>query len=339
MAALTLQQQSELGDTRFRDGRHVFKKSKLFTSQRLTRFNTFENTLKSVHNQTHHLSSMFCSLLKQVKPAQFKTATSSSLRLFSSSSQVLSGHSKWATIKHKKAANDAARSQQTHKMALKITAFAKQGGTDLGTNLQLAYAVDKAKEMSVPKKVIENAIKRGSGELKNDAKMETVIYEGLAPGGVAVVIEAYTDNKNRSIGFVRPCFNKFSLNMTPTLYMFERKGMILLDVKDTTFDDAFEELLELGCEDINEVEPEEGETQEGNLIEIISSPTDFGKIAKQLKDEGKYTIKDMQIGYHPIEDMMVEVTDEDTKASLEKFIGMLEDVDDVTQVYTNLKEE
>ncbi|GMG55839.1 unnamed protein product [Ambrosiozyma monospora] len=168
--------------------------------------------------------------------------------------------------------------------------------------------------------------------------MENVVYEGLAPGGVAVVIEAYTDNKNRSIGFVRPCFNKFSLNMTPTLYMFERKGMILLDVKDTTFDDAFEELLELGCEDINEVEPEEGETQEGNLIEIISSPTEFGKIAKQLKDEGKYTIKDMQIGYHPIEDMMVEVTDEDTKASLEKFIGMLEDVDDVTQVYTNLKE-
>ncbi|GMG20920.1 unnamed protein product [Ambrosiozyma monospora] len=128
---------------------------------------------------------MFCGLLKQVKPAQFKASTSSSLRLFSTSSQVLSGHSKWATIKHKKAANDAARSQQTHKMALKITAFAKQGGPDLGTNLQLAYAVDKAKEMSVPKKVIENAIKRGSGDLKNDAKMENVVYEGLAPGGVA----------------------------------------------------------------------------------------------------------------------------------------------------------
>ncbi|GMF39465.1 unnamed protein product [[Candida] boidinii] len=136
-----------------------------------------------------------------------------SVRFLSNSAAIFAGHSKWANIKHKKAANDAAKANASFKISRKITMLGKQGGTDLSTNLGLAYTIEKAKELSIPKRVIEAALKRASGELKNDAKVETVIYEGLAPGGVAVVIEAITDNKNRTIGFIRPVFNKVKLSL------------------------------------------------------------------------------------------------------------------------------
>lgn len=220
--------------------------------------------------------------------------------------------------------------------------MAKMGGADLAQNIQLANAIDKAKSMSIPKKVIESAIKRGTGELKSTEKMETVLYEGLAPGGVSVVIEAITDNKNRTIGYVRPCFNKFNLNMSPTLYQFERKGVILLDVGEKTSDDVFEEMLELGCEDINEIEHNDenellSERKDGNLIELVTDPKDFGRIAKELKD--KYKIKEMNIEYVPNEDTMVTIEDPDTMRSFEKFMALLDDIEDISQVYTNLKED
>lgn len=204
------------------------------------------------------------------------------VRYFCSSRLSLAGHSKWANIKHKKAANDAAKAAASFRMSRQIQVMAKMGGADLAQNIQLANAIDKAKSMSIPKKVIESAIKRGTGELKSTEKMETVLYEGLAPGGVSVVIEAITDNKNRTIGYVRPCFNKFNLNMSPTLYQFERKGVILLDVGEKTSDDVFEEMLELGCEDINEIEHNDenellSERKDGNLIELVTDPKDLDR--------------------------------------------------------------
>lgn len=265
----------------------------------------------------------------------------SQIRCFQSNRQLLSGHSKWATIKHKKAANDAARASASFRMSKQIQVFAKMGGADLSQNIMLSNAIDKAKSMSIPKKVIESAIKRGTGELKSSEKMESVIYEGLAPGGVAVVIEAITDNKNRTIGYIRPCFNKFNLNMTPTLYMFEKKGVILLDIGDKTSDDLFDELLEMGCEDINDLENfNDGELlsekKDGNIIEIITDPKEFGKIAKELKS--KYIIKEMNIEFLPNEDTLVEINDPDTMASYEKFMNLLDDIEDISQVYSNLKE-
>lgn len=263
-------------------------------------------------------------------------------RYFCSSRLSLAGHSKWANIKHKKAANDAAKAAASFRMSRQIQVMAKMGGADLAQNIQLANAIDKAKSMSIPKKVIESAIKRGTGELKSTEKMETVLYEGLAPGGVSVVIEAITDNKNRTIGYVRPCFNKFNLNMSPTLYQFERKGVILLDVGEKTSDDVFEEMLELGCEDINEIEHNDenellSERKDGNLIELVTDPKDFGRIAKELKD--KYKIKEMNIEYVPNEDTMVTIEDPDTMRSFEKFMALLDDIEDISQVYTNLKED
>ncbi|AWU76722.1 hypothetical protein CAS74_000662 [Pichia kudriavzevii] len=264
------------------------------------------------------------------------------VRYFCSSRLSLAGHSKWANIKHKKAANDAAKAAASFRMSRQIQVMAKMGGADLAQNIQLANAIDKAKSMSIPKKVIESAIKRGTGELKSTEKMETVLYEGLAPGGVSVVIEAITDNKNRTIGYVRPCFNKFNLNMSPTLYQFERKGVILLDVGEKTSDDVFEEMLELGCEDINEIEHNDenellSERKDGNLIELVTDPKDFGRIAKELKD--KYKIKEMNIEYVPNEDTMVTIEDPDTMRSFEKFMALLDDIEDISQVYTNLKED
>ncbi|VEU20943.1 DEKNAAC101859 [Brettanomyces naardenensis] len=265
----------------------------------------------------------------------------SALRFFSTTSVTLSGHSKWDNIKHKKAANDAAKAASSFKMSSKITVLAKMGGVDMSRNLQLAYAVEKAKSLSIPKRVIENAIKRGNGELKNGNKVESVTYEGLGPGGVAVVIEAITDNKNRTIGMIRPCFNKYNSNMTPTAYMFDKKGLILVDLGETEFDEAFDDLLEMGCEDINEIEVDEGETEGENgdgsrLVELVTDPKEFGKIANAVKDQGKYKIKEMEIGYVAKEDMKTEITNEDTRESFDKFIQSVEELDDVEKVYTNV---
>lgn len=265
-----------------------------------------------------------------------------SIRSFHTSRAIFSGHSKWATIKHKKAANDAARAAASFRMSKQIQVFAKMGGGDINQNIMLANAIDKAKALNIPKKVIESAIKRGTGELKSTEKMESVIYEGLAPGGVAVVIEAITDNKNRTIGYIRPCFNKYNLNMTPTLYMFDKKGVLLIDIGEKTSDDVFEEMIELGCEDINDIENDMEEeliskqVEEGNLIELITDPKELGKIAKDLKEKG-YKIKEMAIEYLGKEDSMVEITDEDTLVSYEKFMSLLDDIEDITQVHTNLK--
>ena len=253
----------------------------------------------------------------------------------------MAGHSKWANIKHKKAANDAAKAAASFRMSRQIQVLAKMGGSDLNQNIMLANAIDKARGMCIPKKVIDSAIKRGTGELKSTDKMETVVYEGLGPGGVAIVIEAITDNKNRTIGYIRPCFNKFNLNMTPTLYMFEKKGVILIDAKELTSDDLFDELLELGCEDINDIECSNesellSEKKDGNIIELITDAKEFGKIANVLKD--KYRIKEMNIEYLPNEETLVEISDPDTRASYEKFMGLLDSIEDISQVFTNLKE-
>lgn len=271
-----------------------------------------------------------------IRRSMEKFSIGRSVRSFSTSPLLKSGHSKWDNIKYKKAANDAVKARMSFKMSSKITVLAKMGGTDLSRNLQLAYAIEKAKSLSIPKRVIENAIKRGSGELKNSAKMESVTYEGLGPGGVAVVIEAITDNKNRTIGMIRPCFNKYNANMTPTAYMFDRKGFLVVQLGEKNFDEAFDEFIEMGCEDINEIS---GEKKTDHLVELITDPKELGKIAKSTKAKNAYKIKEMEFGYVPKEDMKSQITNSDTKESYDKFIQSLEDLDDVEKVYSNLEEE
>jgi len=269
-------------------------------------------------------------LVRSLERNTFRTT----IRYFSTTGINASGHSKWDNIKHKKAANDAARARVSFKLSSKITVLAKMGGPDMTKNLQLAYAIEKAKSLSIPKRVIENAVKRGTGEMKSSAKMETVTYEGLGPGGVAVVIEAITDNKNRTIGMIRPCFNKYGSNMTPTTYMFDRKGILLIDLKNKDFDQEFDDLIELGCDDIDQIPGEKDE----NLVELVTDPKELGKVANQIKDEGKYMIKEVEFGYIPKDDMKVEISNPDTRESFEAFIQSLEDLDDVEKVYTNVED-
>lgn len=259
-------------------------------------------------------------------------------RSFSSSRLVFAGHSKWANIKHDKAKNDAQKNKVSNRLSQSIAVAAKLGGPDPVKNIRLQAAIDFANKNNVSKKVIENAIKRGAGigDGENKSNVETVVYEGLGPGNVNVVVEALTDNKNRTFSDIRGVFGKYGGNINrPSIFLFDRLGFIVVEVsKDLTFDEIFEHFSEYeGVEDIEEVENDEDE----KLIEIITDPINTGKVSNLLKSED-YKIKEVGISYIPKSESIVEITDEDVKKKYDKFINALEDVDDLTEFYTNLKE-
>ncbi|ODV93312.1 hypothetical protein PACTADRAFT_5099 [Pachysolen tannophilus NRRL Y-2460] len=245
------------------------------------------------------------------------------IRFFNLTSFKFSGHNKWSSIKHDKARNDMERSKVAFKTAQQITMAVKLGGSDPVGNPALSYALEKAKKLNVVKKVVENAIKRGMGQAGDKDNLETAVYEGIAPGGVSVIIEALTDNKSRTIGFVKPCFSKFNCQLTPTLYQFDKKGFITVDRGDKSFDEIFEDIVEIGCEDIEELPIDEEENPDGKFLEIITGPTET----------------DVSIGYLPKKDMIVTLENEDQKATFEKFMRLVDDIDDVSNVYTNLKQD
>jgi YebC/PmpR family DNA-binding regulatory protein len=259
-------------------------------------------------------------------------------RSFTSSVITLAGHSKWANIKHDKAKNDAQKNKISNKLSQAIAVAAKIGGPDPVKNIRLHAAIELANKNNVGKKVIENAIRRGAGldAGGNKTNVETVVYEGLGPGNVSIVVEALSDNKNRTFSDIRGVFGKYGGDISrPALYLFERSGFIVLEVsQDMAFDDLFETFSEIeGVEDIEEVESEEDGVK---LIEIITDPVNTGKVSNVLKND--YKIKEVGISYVPNPDNMVEITDDDVRTKYNRFINALEDVDDFTDYYTNLKE-
>lgn len=203
------------------------------------------------------------------------------------------------------------------------------GGPDPGANFRLATAIEQASKNNVTKKVIEFAIKRGTGNTGEKSNVESATYEGIGPGGVSFIVESLTDNKARTISLVRSVFSKYSGSLSPTLFQFDRKGLIVIEKENHEFDSVFEKMIDFGVEDIEEIE-------DGDVFEIITSPNDTSKIADLIKQE--YKVKELGIVYIPKEDMMVEISDEEIKEKYEKFIKMLEDISDVTDYYTNLKE-
>ncbi|CCH45712.1 hypothetical protein BN7_5297 [Wickerhamomyces ciferrii] len=251
-------------------------------------------------------------------------------RLFSTTPISLSGHSKWSTIKHDKAKNDAEKNKIANKFSNAIAVATKLGGSDPSHNVRLATAIENAQKNNVLKKVIEQAIKRGAGIGSEKKNVDTALYEGVGPGGVSFVVESLTDNKTRTIGLVRSAFTKAGGSLSPTLYQFDRRGLIVIEKGELTFDDIFEKVIEVGAEDLEEIEGED-------FIEIITDPSDTGKIADELKKE--FTIKEVGISYIPKEDMLVDISDEDTKIKYDKFIAALEEISDVTDYYSNLKNE
>ena len=236
----------------------------------------------------------------------------------------MSGHSKWHSIKHKKAATDAKRGKLFTKAIKEITVAARRGGGKPDVNPQLRLAIQKAKQANMPADNIDRAIKKGTGELEG-VTYEEIVYEGYGPGGVAIYIEALTDNKNRTTSEVRNIFSKNGGNMAGSgsvSWMFEKKGYFAIS-KDTIDEDKLMALaLECGAEDF---------TTEGDTYEIKTLPQDFEKVKKALEDK---SVKVDSAELTMIPKSTIRILDAKVKQIL-SLVDALEEHDDVQNVYAN----
>ncbi len=238
----------------------------------------------------------------------------------------MAGHSKWAQIKHKKAREDAKRGKIFSKLLRAIMVAAKQGGGNPDTNVQLARAIEKAKEYNVPQENIERAIKRGTGELSGSEQIEQIFYEGYAPGGVALIVEAMTDNRNRTAAEIRNIFSRHGGHLGETgcvSWIFERKGLISVEKSENVDEEElFNIALEAGAEDMN---------IEENYYEILTTPENFKQVKEALEKKG-IAFASADVTMFP--KTTVKVTDEDAKKVL-RLVEALEEHDDVQEVYAN----
>lgn len=237
----------------------------------------------------------------------------------------MSGHSKWATTKHKKAVIDAKRGKLFAKLIKNIEVAARMGGADIDGNPTLFDAVQKAKKSSVPNKNIDSAVKRGGGLEAGGADYETIMYEGYGPNGVAVLIECLTDNRNRAASDVRVAMTRNGGSMADpgsVSYLFNRKGVIILPKGDLSEDDVLGAVLEAGAEEVND---------NGDTFEIISEATDLVAVRTALQDAG-IDYDSAEASFVP--SMQVEL-DEEGARKIFKLIDALEDSDDVQNVFAN----
>ena len=236
----------------------------------------------------------------------------------------MSGHSKWSSIKHKKAIVDSRRGAQFSKLTRAITVAAREGGGDPDANATLENAVRKAKEASMPKDNIERAIAKGTGEGGEADAIESVLYEGYGPGGVAILVEALTENRNRTSADVRHAFAKNAGNLGEpgsVAYLFEKKGVILIDSAAYSEDDLMV-AVEAGAQDIS---------TEDDLFEVITEPAGFTPVRRALEEAG-IAMDSAEVAYRPT--TLVPV-DEAHAAKLMRLIDALEDNDDVSAVHAN----
>jgi YebC/PmpR family DNA-binding regulatory protein len=236
----------------------------------------------------------------------------------------MAGHSKWANIQHRKKAQDAKRGKIFTRMIREITVAAREGGGDPDSNPRLRLAVDKANGANVPKDNIERAIKKATGELEG-VDYEELRYEGYAPGGVAVMVDCLTDNRNRTVSEVRHAFNKHGGNLGTegsVAFQFDKKGVITFG-PGTGEDKVMEAALEAGAEDI--VNHEDG------AIEVLAAPEDFEAVRDGLKAAG-LEFEEAEVTERP--NNLIEV-DADTGKQVLNFLDVLEDLDDTQNVWSN----
>ncbi|MGW1134227.1 YebC/PmpR family DNA-binding transcriptional regulator [Streptomyces griseoluteus] len=237
----------------------------------------------------------------------------------------MSGHSKWATTKHKKAVIDAKRGKLFAKLIKNIEVAARMGGVDVEGNPTLYDAIQKAKKQSVPNKNIDSAVKRGGGLEAGGADYETIMYEGYGPNGVAVLIECLTDNRNRAASDVRVAMTRNGGNMADpgsVSYLFNRKGVIIVPKGELTEDDVLGAVLDAGAEEVNDL---------GESFEVLSEATDLVAVRSALQEAGiDYDSADSSF----VPTMQVEL-DEDGARKIFKLIDALEDSDDVQNVFAN----
>jgi len=236
----------------------------------------------------------------------------------------MSGHSKWSTIKHKKGATDAKRGKIFTKLIKEITVAARMGGGDLNGNPRLRVAIAAAKAENMPKDNIERGIKKGTGELEG-VNYEETSYEGYGPGGVAILVDCLTDNKNRTVADVKHIFERHGGNLGEpgcVAWIFEQKGLILFEKDQVDEDQLLETALDAGAEDVNEQETQ---------FEVISEPSDF-EVVKMAIDKAnlKYTLNEVT----KIPKNVVELDAKKAQQML-NLMQSLEDNDDVSHVYAN----
>ena len=236
----------------------------------------------------------------------------------------MSGHSKWASIKHKKGAVDAKRGKVFTKLIKEITVATRMGGKDPDSNSRLRVAIATAKAENMPKDNIERAIKKGTGDLEG-SNYEEVIYEGYGPGGVAVLIEVLTDNKNRAVADVRHLFERSGGNLGESgcvAWMFSQKGLIVFQKDHVEEETLFELALEAGADDIKEDEKE---------LEVITEPSSFEKVKTAIENAGiRYTLAEVTM----IPKTTVKIDDKHAQQML-TLMENLEDNEDVNHVYAN----
>jgi YebC/PmpR family DNA-binding regulatory protein len=236
----------------------------------------------------------------------------------------MSGHSKWSSIKHRKAAADAKRGQQFTKLARAITVAAREGGGDPDANPALATAVQKARDVSMPKDNIQRAIDRGTGEGADATAIERVVFEGYGPGGAAIFVEALTDNRNRTSAEVRHAFTKHGGSLGEpgsVAWIFEKRGVVVVDAERYGEDDLIA-AIDAGAEDVQ---------QDGDLLKVITDPAGLATVREALESAG-VEIQSSDLAMEPRN--VVEV-DESAAPALLRLLDALEEHDDVNEVHAN----
>lgn len=240
----------------------------------------------------------------------------------------MSGHSKWSTIKRQKGVADAKRGREFTKLGNAITIAVREGGGsgDPATNFKLRLAMDQARAANMPKENIQRAIDRGLGKGGAGGQLETVIYEGYAPGKVALIIETLTDNKNRTISEVRGILEKSGGTFTSAgavSWMFSDVGLISVNKNGKTVNDVFEAAVEAGAEDVEDL---------GEGVEVFTKPNEVASVRKRLETAG-LEVKSVELFKRPT--TTVAITDAETAKKVLGVIDKIEDLDDVSKVYAN----
>ncbi len=236
----------------------------------------------------------------------------------------MAGHSKWANIKHKKAANDKKRGKLWSKLIREVTVAAKEGGGDIDANPRLRLAVDKAQGANMPKDTIDRAVKRGAGGLDGD-NYEEIRYEGYGPGGTAIMVDCMTDNRNRTASEVRHAFTKHGGNLGTdgsVAYLFEKKGIISY-APGADEDAVMEAALEAGADDVV--------TNEDGSIDVFTTPEEFSAVKQAMQDAG-LKADHAEVSY---EASTKAEMDQEGAEKLMRLVDALEDLDDVQEVYSN----
>jgi YebC/PmpR family DNA-binding regulatory protein len=238
----------------------------------------------------------------------------------------MSGHSHWAGIKHKKGVADAKRAGVFTKVARVVTLAAKEGGGNPDMNFKLRIAIDQARAVNMPKDNIDRAVKRGTGELKDAAQIEEVVYEAMAPGNIAMLVKTATDNKNRTVSELKTIFNKTNVKMVPAgsfKHLFRQVGIIYVDTTGKNADELELQAIEAGAVDT---------IFQGELLQIYTNPKELMQVKNALEKDD-IEIDNANIIFHPLDPIEI---DPHTKIDYENLLEKLDELDDVQEIYDNL---